>query len=946
MPDTVSLPATLADLSSLFSNQIQSAAQVTINEANLGLTGLGNLLSQTGLGSTAGLIITTPQLSPITNNTLTLTGAITYLSVQFNVTLNFTQTNSAFSLSFSALQATGSSLSLSLLVSHVLPAANNAPPLTLSGLLITFDTGASTWMLGATTSWSFAVGASTASIQATLGITQAGAGLMGSLAIGPATFTVGYQIQKGSQVLMGTWTTTGTTLGWNSVVTALGLGGTLTIPSALGNGGFNSAQLSIDFAAKQVTLSGQTTNGGAFLYAGQQNGKWGVAIGAAVGNNWKFGQVGLSSLDFLVFQQAYLLASSFPQSGYTFPGFAPMTTAIDVVQGLNFGGVINFASGTSALSKAVYGMLGDSTLAVAGSVGTPQNTRIAASLGGTLVIPQAKKLALTNPQLVLIASPLTAEIEGTLQFALSATQVLDFTGRLAISPEKASFTVDVTGGPGQSLPAPFGFTGVTIQNLGVSLGINFVTPGVDLQLEGIFTVGGTSADKFALEITVDPDAINPILLWGQFSSLSFPLVFNAVCPKVTLPSALSAVCLTNALLYYCEQPTVLPDNTSAQPGFAISGTINAFHFTMVAALKINFSQGMSGSAAMTPIHLAHNAVNVTGHGSLGGPEVDFNTMSSPYLNVTLDASVLDVASVSINGTVTSSGFTFALVLAASASSGNEAASFSTTLNCSFSDSQNFSASATLKFALKLAVGPIIAPGTGTNLGTININTNFSGSLSLTVTSTAIQGSVSGTFDGHSLPGLSFTTPTATLKNIPQQVVNQIKADITSIYSDVLGDAKKWAGLVASGVITGADDAGKVLTGYFNESTSDAQALLQQFRLKASTQVHMDTSVPHLDTNGPHADTPTIHMDQSSTHVDTSITHWDTSVKHTDDSHLDQGPSIFHKDGHQDLGGHSDSGGHTDSTPHTDSPTIPHGDSTPHGDNSSIRHSDGTTHLDV
>ena len=190
------------------------------------------------------------------------------------MSLSFTVKGTVLALSFSAVQATGSTLSLSLLVSKLLPAATNAPALTLTGLMILFDTSALTWMLGGTVDWSFALGANTATMQATLGISQAGAGLMGSLAVGPATFTVGYQIQKGSQVLSGSWTTTGTPLGWYTVVDALGLDSALmmpssvTIPPALSQGGFNSAQISIDFVAKQVTLSGQTTDGAAFPLCG------------------------------------------------------------------------------------------------------------------------------------------------------------------------------------------------------------------------------------------------------------------------------------------------------------------------------------------------------------------------------------------------------------------------------------------------------------------------------------------------------------------------------------------------------------------------------------------------------------------------------------------------------------------------------------------------------
>jgi hypothetical protein len=111
--------------------------------------------------------------------------------------------------------------------------------------------------------------------------------------------------------------------------------------------------LSIDFSTDNLTLSGQTANGGAFFEAAKQSGSWGFAFGAAVATGWTFGEISssLSVMDFLVFQDAYLLISTFTQKQYTFPNFALMTTPINVVPGLNLGGVINFAAGTSTLAQ-------------------------------------------------------------------------------------------------------------------------------------------------------------------------------------------------------------------------------------------------------------------------------------------------------------------------------------------------------------------------------------------------------------------------------------------------------------------------------------------------------------------------------------------------------------------------------------------------------------------
>jgi hypothetical protein len=921
-----STPATLAALETFFQTQIQSAGQVAITQANTGIVGLTTMLNQT-VGP--NLVISSPLLT-LANTTLGLTGTLTFLNTAFNVSLAFTEANGAFDLVFTGTQQANTSISLSSLVEQLVPSATNAPALQISALQIAFDTTAATFLFSATVTWSIPLGATSTPIAATLAISQTGATLSGSLSVGQASFTVSYVLQKGGQVLTGAWANSTTPLGWTDIARALHI----SIPQVPNNAvsGFISAQLSLDFSTYTFTLSGQTADGAALLEASKQGQQWGFAFGAAVAANWTFSELSgsLSVVDFLVFQDAYLLVSSFPPGPLSFPNFAPMTTPINASPGLNFGGVINFAAGTSALAKSVYSLVGTSTASVEGTVGTMANTRLTASLGGSMIIPPAKNLLLTNPEFILIASPFTVEIQGTLQVALGS-QTVDITGRVGISATEADFTVDVAG---SSLLAPFGFTGVTLEEIGASIGIGFIPISLDLTLEATFQVGSTPADKCAIDFEAGPDEINPVLLWGQFSSLSFPTIFNAMFPTISLPPVLSEVSLQNAYIFYCEQPTVLPDNTSVSPGFAISGTLNAFSFTMAASLVINFTSGVSGSAAMTPIRLMNDAISVTGHGSLGGPAVAFNTTSSPFLNVTLDVRLMGIVGAAINGTVTSSGFTFYLSFTIPPVQLNE------TLTCTFADYTDFSASSALQFNLNFAVGPLKPPQTNINLGYIKVNTSFTGNLAVAINSTTASGSVSnGSFNGRSLPSFSFNASTASLHDLPSVIEKQIQAEADTIYADVLSNASEWASMVSSGAISGADDVAKVLTGYFNESTSAAQTLMQQFKLHGNTTVHVDTTFPHVDAPSVFADVPASHIDTSSVHLDTPSVHTDYS------DHVDGHP--FHTSYHDDTGGHhdgitiphGDAGGHADTTvtPHVDSST-PHGDTTPHTDSS--------THIDI
>jgi hypothetical protein len=727
---TSPVPTTLAALESFFQNQIQSSSQVAVTEANVGIVGLTTLLNET-IGP--NLVITSPVVA-LANSTLTVTGTLTFLSTAFTVTLTFTEANGSFSLAFTGTQAVNTAISLTSLVAQILPAATNAPAISLSGLQISFTTSPTTFSVGGTANWQITVGTQTPTVQVTLSITQNSATLTGSLLVGTATFTVSYQLQTGAQTLTGSWANTTNPLTWSAIVTDLGLTAP-SLPSGAPNPAFQSATLTLDFSTDDFTLTGQTANGAAFFQASKQNGSWGFAFGAAVASGWTFGEISsdLSPLDFLLFQDAYLLISSFTQQQYTFPNFALMTTPIDISAGLNVGGVINFAAGTSNMAKSVYSVVGTSTASMQGSIGTAANTRISASLGGSMTIPPTNNLTLTNPQFIVIASPLTAEIQGTLQVNLSPTQVIDITGRLQVSDEGADFAVDVTG---SALAAPFGFTGVTLLEIGAEIGLGLIPPPptINLGLEATFQLGSAPADKCAIDFELNVDEINPVLLWAQFSSISFPTFFTPLFPSVQLPAALDAINLQNVYIFYCEQPTVLPDNTSVSPGFAVHGTLNAFSFTMTAALLINFppaTPGITGSAVMSPIQLGH-ALSVTGNGKGGGPAVSFSTISSPFFNVTLNVQFMGVIGTSINGTVTASGFTFLLTLSIPSVQLNE------TLTCTFTNYTNFTASSALQFNLNFNVGPLIAPKTNINLGTIKVNTSFSGSLWISITSTSAQ----------------------------------------------------------------------------------------------------------------------------------------------------------------------------------------------------------------
>ncbi len=375
--------------------------------------------------------------------------------------------------------------------------------------------------------------------------------------------------------------------------------------------------------------------------------------------------------------------------------------------------------------------------------------------GPPLVIPSGgnakTSVSLTEPKIELVASPFTVELVGDVNIPLSRSQLITVQGRLAISLTRASLTVDAKM---PSLDNPLSFHGVSLLEIGATMGIDFEPIGLDVGLEATFKLGNTPADKFAadLEFIPDPPAVNPKYFYGSFSELTLPLLFSdLIDSSIHLPAVLGDVKVTDFKCYWAEGPQQLPDGTTLDAGFGISGTLDVAGFDLKGDLEVDADKGISGDLETSPIHIhsiGHGkyALSVTGHSTLGGPAVSFNTAPSgddPYVKATVDVEFFDVSGISVDGSFGSSS----LALSISGNTPN-IKSFpdfiSGSLNIS-SSSSSFSASANLDARLNVNTPNIEVPGTSYHLGSVHITADFSGHAGFKVGSD-FSLSVSGTFN--------------------------------------------------------------------------------------------------------------------------------------------------------------------------------------------------------
>jgi hypothetical protein len=909
--------------------------------AQLDILGDGKfLLDQTALSVTASY----PSGGRMTAGA-SLAGTLTLAGANFDVAADVTE-----GISFTAALAEGQSISLSAMSNALISTGITLPfpDISIAQLAASFDTsdGTYSFQTGTSFTWVIPVGSPSIQAQATVKIsgtksTAATGTLDGTLTIGPAAFALTYTLGPDSDTLAGVWQANGKSLGYLSLAAALGIpANDVSLPSDLPDLGLKSATLTIDFNAKSFILAAaSTTYGEAFFVASDDSG-WGFALGIALPSPWRFGSLpdpvgsDLSPLDFLDFNNAYFIISSLNDPGFSFADFPPLAgSKVSLVPGLTFGSQVDLSGAASGTIEGnLQAVLGRDTLTVQATIGTdPAQTQLSAGLSGQPIpILPFNNLTLDNPQLVIDASPLSVSFDGTFSLPLEG-QPLDVETTLEISAAGGTFSAEATT-PG-GITAPFGFTGVTLEEIGLTGGVAFAPPGVSIGLNGVFKIGSDPADSFALVLVLEGEVINPVLLYGNFNDIAFAPIFDAVfAGSVTLPSELRGLKLEKLYVCWAEpgQTNKLPDGSTPPPGFGLNGLLDVTpNFQASASLQISLSTSdpnISGSAGMSPLNIGNGAVTVTGKSSLGGAEVEVSTNVSPYLKITLDVNVLKLVGVDLFAQV-GDGLIFDLIFTI--------AGQSQTFNCQLRDSQSFSANASLNFPLKANIGPVTAPGTGLNLGTVNVNEQFSGSAAVSISHLGISGHVSGSFGSWTLPTINLTSAVTDLSDMFSMIVNQIEGNARSVFSDLFSNATTWLKAVASGLVSGVGDivaVGNVLVKFFGESVPQAAALIyNNFTQDLSQMVQL---LFGLGASANDAYNILVGLGYSATDVANAVagvfhTHVDAQpVGHADSKpHGDTGGTHVDFNDHVDtrhFGVHVDTGGHNDTTPHVDG-TLPHVD---------------------
>ena len=777
------------------------------------------------------------------------------------------------------------------------------------------------------------------------------AAITGTLALAGASATV-------TATLPGALTITGSfpAVGLAQLVGTLS-GNTLTLPAALAvTLPASTVQLTENAGVFQLAWHTATSPLGEIALQAQRlpQAGWGVAAGFALPANWKLSSLSsaLSSLDGLTFTSAALVLASFADPTFAFTDLTLPALSGGVVEGLTFGCAL-------ALSGALAGagsMLGRPSVDVTAVIGPdPASIKLSAALAGTVAIPPTTNLLLGDLALSITPDPLGVSLSGALTIPVGS-QTLMATGRFSVTETAADFALDVTGSA-LSLAAPMGFRGVVLDEIGVVAGITFEPPGLNLGLAGAFhLVNQPASDRFAFAFTVEGEAVTPTLLSGHLDQLDLPTLFGAcMLPTAVLPSVLNQISFSDLTLYWCDTEQPLPDGSTAQPGFGLSGSMLAFGWNAMVKLLMDFGSGVHGEASCDPVNLVGGAFTLTGTGTTGGPHVLVDTTASPYLSVSLNAKLLDIIGENVQGTLSSSGLTFSLA--------NHLGVLDTALAITASPT-GASLASSVNFDLDVMAGPLDIPGSGLTLGSVHVQAGFSGSITINISTAGFHATIDGGFiwqgQHWQLATVTVTETPADVAHIAEAVAQAVQAQAQTLFGELLADSNRYFGLVAGGLVSGASDASTLAMSVYHLTADDTTTLFRNLNLTTSSTMHTDVASPHVDI-APHTDAASQHVDTPANHADTPGAHTDLVPRHVDvpgthvdtTNHVDTpgGPhtdfSVFGRHADTQLPPHGDTSPHGDQTltPHGDTST-PHSDFAPHIDQTAIPHVDTSTpHVD-
>ncbi len=517
---------------------------------------------------------------------------------------------------------------------------------------------------------------------------------------------------------------------------------------------------------------------------------------------------------------------------------------LSVAKGLSVYGLIDLDGGGHAGDVALLRtVVPDAQLEVTAAF-APGGMTLEASLRGQVTIPSggASDLTLGNTTLELVVDDgIAFRLEGDLTTHLDA-QTIDVRPSILISPATAKFSVDIEFESGWA--EPMGIVGLTLDEVGFSMAIDFEPPGLELGLEGKAHIGeaAPSTDDFAFVLELVEEVPDPLLLSFYIAELDVRTALAVFAPEVdasALPAFVHEIAVENLGFLWADAPVTLPDGSTVLPGLRFSGNLAILGFRAHAALAIDQTTGIQGDLEVGPIHVGH-ILAVTGRGKgvrvdaqagnplrptpapaataaagqevvpPGGAVVQFRTAQSPFLHVSMIVSLLDLAHVEVEALVTDDGFRFMLVYSVTDAATAE-------LDVLLAKS-GFHLDSHVGLHLAADIGPVTI--LGADMGLLHLDAGFDLDLHLEATDEEFKLAIGGDFEFEgaqlTLPQLTVEVAPASLTALPGLVLEHVQEHADEIFRDLFDEAG-----------TLLEDAGKEVDAWEKKAAEEVDKLEKQ-----------------------------------------------------------------------------------------------------------------------
>ena len=562
---------------------------------------------------------------------------------------------------------------------------------------------------------------------------------------------------------------------------------------------------------------------------------------------------------------------AFPELTTLSPGVAPNTqqaltrkpvgqgSAIPLGKGLAFVATMDLGQSEQGGSmQALRQIVTETTLTVMATIDLSKEAfSISAILQGSITIPTggSSNLRLGNAGLSFIFNDgIIFQLYGDLAMHFDH-QTIDVQPRLSISLEEIEFSVPIRFEDGWH--SPMGITGLTLDEIAFAMGINLLpAPGVNIGLQGESHIGDQprASDNFAFILEIIEEIPDPLLLSFYLAEVDIKTALEVFvgqqAEQVNLPDIVNDINLTDVSFYWAESVVVMPDGTIAQPGLRFGGNLEVLGFAAHARLAIDQSSGIVGEFETSPIHF-HNVLSVTGKGQgvylnqkggktlpvtikpesdtnaitrvevvpPGGPVFALRTAQSPYLQMSIKVSFLDLLSEELEALVANDGIYFKLEYDIAKL---VRAEIDVTLN-----KTGFVAHSLFGLHLKADIGPIKI--LGIDFGSIHLDTGFDIELFIRADADEFEFRVNGEFEFEgarlSFPEIHLAFAPKSLAELPEMIIQQVIDHAEDIFKDLFDAA---AELVKEGIKEVehlAEEAAEEVSKLANEAEHEAEKLI-------------------------------------------------------------------------------------------------------------------------